>query len=113
MGTLEHGLIERLCRDADYAQLEKVVSEADLGALVSLWTRLRPLEKLTVFKLMAAPRALEFYALAPFKEKYYLLCGFPLGAIAPVLEGLPSLERRRFAQLPRKFYDRMFRQLVH
>lgn len=88
------------------------MSSANLAELAIAWPKLKPLQKLTLFKLLDAPRALEFYARLPFDEKYFLLCGFPLQSIAPVLEGLSSADRRRFVQLPREFYDRMFRQLV-
>lgn len=101
-----------LLKRGDYAALEKAVAGADLQKIASLWSRLAPLQKLVVFKLLDAPRAMEFYGRLPFKEKYYLLCGFPLNAIAPVLEGLAPADRRRFVQLPRPFYDRMFRRLV-
>lgn len=96
----------------DYGRLETLMAAANLAELALLWPALAPLEKLVLFKLLDAPRALEFYARLPFNEKYFLLCGFPLQAVAPVLEGLPPAERRRFVQLPREFYDRMFRQLV-
>jgi hypothetical protein len=55
---------------------------------------------------------MQLYAALPMKEKYYLLCGFPLQSIAPVLENLTTAQKRHFVQLPRENYDRMFRQLV-
>ena len=70
------------------------------------------MQKLVVFKLLDAPRALELYGTLPFREKYFLLMGFPLNSIAPVLEGLSAAQRRHFVQLPRQSYDRMFRQLI-
>ena len=86
--------------------------DAALAELAKTWTKLPALDKLVAFKRLDAPRALEFYTLLPFNEKYFLLCGFPLQSIAPVLEGLPLGQRRRFVSLPREFYERMFRQLV-
>jgi len=70
------------------------------------------MSKLVLFKLMDANRAMAFYASLPMKEKYYLLCGFPLSAIAPILEDLEPSRRRVFTQLPREFYDRMFKLVV-
>ena len=104
--------IEALFKDARYADLETLLADMDLENLIRLWPRFKPLEKLVLFKLLDAPRAMDFYGLLSFKEKYYLLCGFPLNTIAPILEGLKPSQRRIFVQLPRKFYDRMFRQLV-
>ena len=77
-----------------------------------IWPQFGALNKLVLFKLMDAGRAMEFYAQLPMKEKYYLLCGFPLSSIAPILETLEPVQRRVFVQLPREFYDRMFKQLV-
>lgn len=104
--------ISELLRRRDYAAVENALQTADLGALAQEWADLAPLERLVAFKLLDAPRALDLYERLPFKDKYHLLCGFPLQSIAPVLEGLPLGERRRFVQLPREFYDRMFRRLI-
>jgi Mg/Co/Ni transporter MgtE len=104
--------IEALLRAKDYAALEKQLSALPLKELAAAWPRLGRLDKLVVFKLLDAPRALELYGLLPFDEKYYLLCGFPLQSIAPVLEDLALAQRRHFVQLPRESYDVMFRQLA-
>lgn len=101
-----------LLRARDFAALEAELSLAPLDALASWWPQLSPLDKLVAFKLLDAPRALDFYTRLSFKEKYFLLCGFPLQSIAPVLEGLAPGQKRHFVQLPREFYDKMFRQLV-
>lgn len=104
--------LRTLLRARDYAALEPELAAAALPALAKAWPALEPMEKLVAFKLLGAARALELYALLPFAERYFLLGGFPLQSIAPVLEGLGPLERRRFVQLPRDFYDQMFRRLV-
>ena len=109
---LEAEEITRLCRERDYAGLETLLADAELAVLLKFWPRLPPLDRLVAFKLLDAGRALEFYTLAPFKEKYFLFSGFSVNSIAPVLEDLPPLERRRFTPLPREFYDRMFRKLL-
>ena len=105
-------LIEGLLQRADYLELEKIVADVNLKKLAEAWPNFKPLDKLVLFKLLDAPRAMDFYGSLGFKEKYYLLCGFPLSTIAPVLEKLSAAERRVFVQLPREFYDRMFRQLI-
>ncbi|OGR84204.1 MAG: hypothetical protein A3J74_07790 [Elusimicrobia bacterium RIFCSPHIGHO2_02_FULL_57_9] len=112
MTSQELALIDQLLENKDYAGLEQLMTDAGLVELAQAWPRFKPLDKLILFKLLDAARAMEFYGLLPFKEKYYLLCGFPLNSIAPVLENLDAAGRRRFVQLPREFYDRMFRQLV-
>jgi hypothetical protein len=105
-------IIHLLLRGKRYAELGKLLAGMDLKALGLVWEGLSPIDKLVVFKLLDASRAMDFYGMVPFKEKYYLLCGFPLNVIAPVLEGLEVSQRRLFLQLPQKFYDRMFRQIV-
>ena len=102
----------KLLQAADYARLSLALRDADLRALAGAWARFAPLEKLVLFKLLDPPRALEFYARLAFRDRYDLLCGFPLNSIAPVLEDLPPAQRRPFKQLPRECYDRMFRLLA-
>lgn len=102
----------RLFEEKSYSELKKALAAMDDEPLASAWPQLGPLEKLAFFKLMDPPRALAFYGGLSFKEKYFLLCGFPLNSIAPLLEGLEAGQRRLFHQMPRDFYDRMFRQLV-
>lgn len=104
--------LTELLRARDFAALEAELSLAPLDELPGWWRELAPLDRLVAFKLLDAPRALDFYGRLDFKEKYFLLCGFPLQSIAPVLEELPLGQKRHFVQLPREFYDRMFRQLV-
>ncbi len=102
--------IEALTERADYAALKELAARVDRVELLEAWEKLKPMDKLVVFKLMNAPAALEFYESVSFREKYFLLCGFPLQSIAPLLEA--PAERRLFVSLPREFYDRMFRRLL-
>jgi len=95
-----------------YAELRARLAAADRGELARSWPRLEPLHKLVAFKLLAAAGALDFYRRLPYREKYFLLCGFPLGSIAPVLENAPPGARRLFVRLPVRFYERMFRELA-
>ncbi len=76
------------------------------------WKELGPIEKLTLFKLMEPRRALAFYGSLDFREKYFLLCGYDLGALAPVLEDLEPKRRRLFRGFPPGTYDRMLRSLL-
>ena len=112
MATVEYSRFEVLLKNAAYAELEQVVAAADLAELSAIWPQFGAMNKLVLFKLMDAARAMEFYESLPLKEKYYLLCGFPLSAIAPVLEGLSPMQRRLFVSLPKESYNRMFQQLV-
>jgi Mg/Co/Ni transporter MgtE len=113
MATVEYRRIETLLKDSAYAALEEIMAKADLEELAELWPQFGPMNKLVLFKLMDASKAMDFYAMLPMKEQYYLLCGFPLTSIAPVLEKLKPAERRLFVQLPHKFYDRMFHLVVN
>jgi len=95
-----------------YAELRARLAAADRGELARSWPRLEPLHKLVAFKLMDAVSALAFYRRLPYREKYFLFCGFPLNSIAPVLEGAPPALRRLFVQLPAKFYGDMLQELA-
>ncbi len=88
------------------------LAAADLAVLACSWPRLDSLRKLLLFKLLAAPRALELYGRLPFREKYFLFCGFPISVIAPILEDAPPALRRAFVQLPAKFGDLMRQDLL-
>src|SRR5206468_3053847 len=112
MSQMQFQLIEKLLEKKDYPGLETLVAQAELETLAEIWLQFRPLDKLVVFKLMDAVRAMELYERLEFKEKYHLLCGFSLQAIAPVLEPLTAVQRLVFVALPREFYDRMFRRLL-
>lgn len=104
--------IRRLLAAKDYAGLEALLAGAAVSELAALWPELEPMERLVAFKVMDAPRALELYEALPFDHRYFLLCGFPLQSIAPVIAALPPAGRRPFVQLPRDYYDRMFRGLL-
>lgn len=101
-----------LIRVRDYAGLRAWLKSADRARLARGWARLEPLHKLVAFKLLDAASAMEFYRVLPFREKYFLLSGFPLDAIAPVLESAPAAARRQFVRLPAEFAALMFRELA-
>lgn len=105
-------LVKKLLVEKDYVALEKRLSEGRAKELAAVLRGLEPLDKLVAFKLLDAVRAMEVFQALPFDEKYLLFSGFPLQAIAPVLEELPPAPRRAFVQLPREDYDRMFRNLL-
>lgn len=111
-GVKQAGRIAELIEKAAYGELKSFLDGLECGRLAAAWPELKPLERLVAFKLLDGPAAMQFYGELSFKEKYFMLCGFPLNAIAPVLENLGLHERRLFRQLPRDCYDRMFRQLV-
>lgn len=104
--------LEGMIAKRAFGLLKETLADTDRSELAEAWPRFKPLDKLVLFKLLDAQTALDFYTGLPFKERYYLLCGFPLDSIAPVLEAAPAADRRLFVQLPREFYDRMFRQLI-
>lgn len=104
--------LSELVEARDYAGLEERLAAMKTAELAAAWPPLTAMQRLVCFKLLDAARALELYEALPFREKYELLCGFPLQSIAPVLEPLSLAERRRFVALPRDFYERMFRLLA-
>lgn len=101
------GLLEKRA----YAEIRRKLAAVGTPELRAAWAGLSPLQKLTLFKLLDASRAMEFYDSLPFAERYFLLGGFPLQSIAPVLEDLEPSARRLFVQLPRGDWERMFRGL--
>ena len=104
--------VEGLAAAAAYAELDAFAAELSLAGLAKAWSAFKPMTKLALFKLMDPPRALELYGLLPFDERFFLLCAFPLASIAPILETLSPSQKTLFHQMPREYYDRMFRQLV-
>lgn len=104
--------ISELAQAAAYDELKNYLDGLDPKRLAASWPELKPIEQLVVFKLMDGPLAMELYGELSFKEKYFMLCGFSLNAISPILEKMEPLKRRLFHQLPRDDYDKMFRQLV-
>ncbi|HAH07238.1 MAG TPA: hypothetical protein DCM05_12070 [Elusimicrobia bacterium] len=95
-----------------YARLSATLARAKAEEMALSWTRLKPLEKLVLFKLMDAEPALALYQALPFEEKYFLLLGHPTDSVAPMIEGLSPGVRRLFCRKPSGFYDRMLKLLV-
>lgn len=110
--SVDAAAIAELLKRKEFAALESELAATPIPALLRFWNALNPLERLVAFKLLDAPRALELFEKAPLEEKYFLFGGFPLAAIAPVLEGLPLMQKRHFIQLPRAIYERMYRALL-
>lgn len=95
-----------------YARLSASLAREKVEELALAWTKLKPLEKLVLFKLLDVEPALALYRALPFEEKYFLLLGHPTDSVAPMLEGLPPDARRLFCRKPGGFYDRMLKLLV-
>ena len=112
MPGLDAAVVKRRIERKDYASLEAELADAAPCDVAAAWSGFSALEKLIVFKLLDAPRAMELFGRLAFAEKYLVFCGFPPQSIAPAIEGLSPQERRPFVQLPREDYDRMFRQLL-
>ena len=104
-------LLRRLLARRSYALLRSRLAGERLEFLLAAWPGLDPMSRLVLFKLMDPLRAMEFYGALPYADRYHLFCGFPLDAIAPVLEPLEESERRLFHKMPRDYYERMFRDL--
>lgn len=95
-----------------FGELRRRLALTPRADLAASWPALDPLQKLAFFKLLDASAAMELYEKLPYAEKYFLLGGFPLQAIAPLLEDLPPAQRRFFVQLPRDCWERMYRSLL-
>jgi Mg/Co/Ni transporter MgtE len=103
--------VARLIRAGAFASLRDWLRRADRAELARLWPRLAPLHKLAAFKLMDAVSALAFYRGLPYRERYFLFCGFPLQSIAPLIADAPASARRLFVQLPAKSQGAMLADL--
>lgn len=101
-----------LIRARRFSELEPLLASEPASALASSWDELSPMERLVAFKMLDLARAADLFDRLPFAHQYFLLCGFPLQSIAPVLEDLPVGQRRCFVQLPADFQERMFRRLA-
>jgi len=105
-------LVKELLAGKKYAALEARLAETPVKELARLVPALPAMDRLIVFKLLDASRAMEVFGELSFEDKYLVFCAFPLQAVAPALEGLSPAELRPFVQLPREDYDRMFRRLL-
>lgn len=110
--TARMASISELIEARKFVELEADLAKLSSAEAARAIAALAPLEKLIAFKLLDASRALEVFDALPFEDRYLVLCGFPLQSIAPVLEDLTYAQRRPFVQLPRDFYERMFRKLA-
>lgn len=102
----------RLIAERDFAPLERLAASLELPALVEAWRALPSLGRLALFKLLEPPRAMELFYRLGYDEKYFLFCGLPMSSVAPLLEGLPPQEKRRFVSLPRSCQGDMMRDLL-
>jgi Mg/Co/Ni transporter MgtE len=103
--------LRRLLDRCAYEEVRDLLAESELELLATQWSDFKPLDKLTLFKLLAPARAFEFFSGMDVSNKYFLLCAFELESIAPVLEKLAPAERSLFVKLPAAYYDRMLHQL--
>lgn len=100
MLTTEKTSITDLLKAKEYRRLKVLLRTARKDDLAQEWSVLPPLDKLIVFKLMDAGVVLDFYDGLPLQDRYFLLSGFSLNAIAPILEDAPPEVRRLFVALP-------------
>jgi Mg/Co/Ni transporter MgtE len=103
---------QKLLSLGEYSGLKSILLDCDLPALAGFWTSFKPVDKLTLFKLLEPQRALQLFSQLDFDEKYFILCGHDLNSIAPVLEPLSPSQRRLFVELPAVYYDRMLQMMV-
>lgn len=97
---------------AAYADLKECLARSSLEELSSLWDGFASFEKVILFKLMKAKKALALFPRLGFKDRFLLLCAFPPESIAPVLERLAPGDRRLFHRLPGTAYHSMFSELT-
>ncbi len=104
--------LRKLLQDEDYERLKTALVGVNCAFLLEVWSGLKSLEKLILFKLLELEPAMGFYSKLSFDEKYFLLCAFDVNSIAPVLEKLSPKQRALFVTLPDPCYDKMFHQVV-
>ncbi len=96
-------------RRRDFASLKRSLARASSSTLARDWPALAPMDKLAIFKLLDEAPLLDLFANLPFEEQYFLLGGFEMGSIAPLLSGLPAKERALFRDSPRSLYGRLIK----
>ncbi len=94
-----------------YLDLKRLLEKYSTSSLLVEWKKLKPLERLVVFKLLTVPKALEFYSQVDESDKYFLFCGLGTQSIAPILENLSDRERGLFVEIPKNFADDMLAAL--
>ncbi|MBI5210985.1 MAG: hypothetical protein HY927_13530 [Elusimicrobia bacterium] len=106
MGS-ERSVIRPFFERSDFIGLRRKLGAMDTDALAAAYAGLAPMERLVMFKLLAPAAALALCRRLVPAEVYFLLCGFPLQSIAPVLDGLEGWQRASFHESPRGLHDEM------
>ena len=104
--------IEELFERRDFPALKKLLACVDTQTLLQAWPSFQPLRKAALFKLLEPTDAMEFYRELSPDEKYFLLCAFEPGCIAPLVEDLAPVARSVFRRLPESCFEQMFRQFA-
>ena len=84
--------LQAALRQKRYRQVKDLLHSASDAELLEVWPAFSPFERLILFKLLEASRAVRFFVSLPFESQYFLLGGIPLGALGPVLDSLPRPE---------------------
>lgn len=100
-------MIRAFLERSDFIGLRRKLGSMDTRALAAAYAGLAPMERLVMFKLLAPAAALSLCRCLAPAEVYFLLCGFPLHSIAPVLDGLEGWQRASFHEGPRGLHDEM------
>ncbi|MBI5882512.1 MAG: hypothetical protein HZB91_05345 [Elusimicrobia bacterium] len=100
-----------LLEDKDISGLRHAISSSGTEELAALFPGLAPMEKLACFKLMKYETAVAMFQRLSFSERYFLLCGFPLQSIAPLLSGLDGWQRTLFHESPPVLFDRLLDEM--
>jgi Mg/Co/Ni transporter MgtE len=106
------GHFRRLIADKAFLVIRRELKAIDFDVLSECWPEFTPLEKLVLFKLQTPANALDFYEGLEADEQYFLLSGFEINTIAPLLEDLPEKSRALFQKLPESYYDKMLHLLA-
>lgn len=105
--------IPNFIRERRYLELKAHLETAPLKDLLGPWKGFKPLEKLILFKLLSADRALRLYDSLDASEKYFMFCGLNRETIAPIVENLSDRERGLFVEIPKNSRYRMSRELFN
>ncbi|MFA6316690.1 MAG: hypothetical protein WC943_04670 [Elusimicrobiota bacterium] len=103
--------LPRLLERRDFSGLRHALQSCGPEDLAAWLPSRAPLEKLACFKLMRHETALALFRLLPFSERYFLVCGFPLQSLAPLLSELSGLQRALFHESPPALRDMMLDEM--
>jgi magnesium transporter len=101
--------IKELLEEKNLASLKDLLKKIHSIDLASGWSQLSDQEKIVIFKLLSARKAVEVFEDLRFQEQSYLLNNLDNSEVAPILNEMASDERAElFKDLPQRVVKKLF-----